>query len=67
MSAMAEHDCIGTHNPTNAALALGGRWCCPDCNRYWECIADRDNPADVSWHLLYWPQWELTAPGSFTL
>lgn len=65
---MAEHDCIGTHDdPTSAALALGGRWCCPDCDRYWEAVEDAEDPTAVHWTLLWWPQWELTAPGSLTL
>jgi hypothetical protein len=73
MSAMAEHDCIATHQPTMAFAAVVmdddvwvRRWRCPDYNHTWEWIPDADS-AGGAWYELAWPQYTITGPGSFTL
>lgn len=71
MSAMAEHDCLATHQPPQPPVlpvdyAWAARWRCPDCGHTWEWVAGADGDGGT-WLELSWPRYTVTGPGSFML
>jgi hypothetical protein len=58
MTAMAEHDCITTHQPTTL-----GTWQCPDCEHEWLWVVGGiNNFSNGFWWLL--PSDSVTTTGT---